>query len=131
MTIQINGANGLTFPDTSSQAVASKVLQVVTFSYSTQVSTTSSSWTSTGLSASITPKFSTSKIYLATHHGTYTSGGYTAYRTIFRNATNLGDATYGFNESANGWYTNSIVYLDSPGTTSAISYQVYFRTSNS
>jgi len=107
------------------------VLQVVQATYTTYPNTTTStSFVGTGHTVTITPNFSTSKILLITHHGTYNTTG-TGYRTIYRNSTNIGDASWGFNESSSsgGWETNAIVYLDSPATTSSTSYQIYFRTS--
>jgi len=57
-----------------------------------------------------------------------------AFFTIYRGATNLGTASGGFGSvdagenSANyGCAPASASYLDSPATTSSITYQAYFR----
>ena len=62
MTTIIDGSAGITFPNSTVQASAGQVLQVVNATYSTSTGTSSSSYVDTGLTASITPKFSTSKI---------------------------------------------------------------------
>ena len=69
MTTIIDGSAGITFPNGSNaQAAPSKVLQVVTANTSGAVSTTSTSYVDTGLSCSITPLFSTSKILIMVNH---------------------------------------------------------------
>ena len=62
MTMIIDGTNGLTFNNATTQASAGQVLQVVQNIYASYSSTSSTSYVDSGLSASITPKFSTSKI---------------------------------------------------------------------
>ena len=56
------------------------------------------------------------------------------YYTIYRDSTNLG-STFGMGaayDGASGAYGNiGFNYLDSPNTTSAITYQVYFRANAS
>ena len=61
-SLTVDSTNGITFPNSTNQTSASKVLQVVQASNSTTTTTTSTSYVNTGLSASITPLFSTSKI---------------------------------------------------------------------
>ena len=69
MTFVVDGTNGLTFPNSTTQASASKVLQVVQ-AVKTDTFSTASSYTSvTGLSASITPSSSTSKILVTVSLG--------------------------------------------------------------
>jgi len=50
-----------------------------------------------------------------------------AYQTIYRGSTNLGDATYGFHATTGIAEIAYYSFLDSPSTTSAITYQVYYR----
>ena len=73
MTFKINGFSGLTFPDNSTQAIggltttnpqSGGVIQVVSVYYPTTQSQSSQSYIDTGLTATITPKFSTSKILI-------------------------------------------------------------------
>jgi hypothetical protein len=142
MTTIVDGTTGITFPSTISgvsatQQYSGRVLQVVTATYSTEVSTTSSSWTATGLSASITPTSSSSKILIL--FNTQVQHLYTTIvpLTIFRgtiSGTNLGGSTYGFgylyNTGVGLGGTISGNYLDSPATTSAQQYTLAYASTN-
>jgi hypothetical protein len=122
---------------TSSRGIAKasmptgSVLQVVSATYSTQVSTTSATFVSTPLTASITPTSSTSKILVivaGTGGSTTTSGN--AFYTIAKGTTNLlnsNGGSYLYNGGGANYGVVSMQYLDSPATTSATSYTVYFR----
>ena len=134
MTMTLDGTAGITFPSGSgTQAAQSKVLQVVQGTYSTEVSTTSNSYVTTGITATITPLFSTSKILvissvIASNQGIAKS----AFFTIYRNSTNLASNLYSnFGQtyfSSSTAYTNTNMnYLDSPATTSATTYTVYMN----
>ena len=97
------------------------------------MSTSSSSFTSTPLLLAITPKFSTSKILINVNSSSYNGGsGHTAY-TIYRDSTNIGGSTYGMADftGSHNWRPFSMMFLDSPSTTSEITYRVYGRTDNS
>lgn len=110
---------------------AGTVLQVVQATYSTQVSSTSASWVTTGLTASITPSSSSNKILaIATVPARNNSGSNGVEFTIFRgttSGTNLGSSSEGFgNFAATGDLYSPITmqYLDSPSTTSSQTYTV-------
>jgi hypothetical protein len=109
-----------------------KVLQVVTATDGTQRSTTSTSFVtgSNTLSVSITPSSASNKVFLvATSTAKGAAGVSGSYYTIFRGATNLTDNN-GFNRiNSDIEGTMSMSYLDSPSSTSALTYQVYFRLS--
>ena len=131
MTMILDGSAGVTFPNSTVQASSGVVLQVVQGTASTTVSTTSVPFVTTGLTATITPKFSNSKIFvsisLPCQNGSNAS---TALFTIYRNSTNL--VSTGVNAfcqtyfSASTGYTNvPLIYLDSPATTSATAYTAY------
>jgi len=111
--------------------VGGKVLQVVTATDLTQRSTTSTSFVtgSNTLSVTITPASSSNKIFILVTGEAWGSGQRTMY-TIYRGSTNLG-ATDGMTESRLDWSTLAMSYLDSPATTSATTYQVYFKTNGS
>ena len=115
-----------------------KVLQVVTASYNTEVTVASTSATDTGLTATITPTLSTSKIMVVI------SQPYMLYRDstdiglryqIVRGATNIVDiqgqsnlglkfnAGVGAGSGVQGGAVLSYSYLDSPATTSATTYK--------
>jgi hypothetical protein len=115
--------------------VGGKILQVLNATDSTTRSTTSTSFVtaSNTLSISITPSSTSSKIFLiANSNGYANNAGLNAYFTIYRGATNLGNASNGLinwwdetnRQIGNGW---SMTYLDSPSTTSATTYQVYMK----
>jgi hypothetical protein len=131
MTTTIDGSLGITFPSgTNPQAAPSKVLQVVQATYSTQTSITSvGSFTNTGLSASITPLFSTSKILVLINQNYWvqstSNGTASAGIQILRNSTAVYTPNYYVLVNANttefGGFLN-LNYLDSPATTSSTTY---------
>jgi hypothetical protein len=135
--VTVNGKGLVTSVTTATvQASAGQVLQVVQSSISTTVYSTSSSYVVTGLIASITPKFSTSKI-LAT-----LNGGVTTYQTgiivstqIYRQIASGSYVAIGGAESMSAQgvcfgIPHSISWLDSPATTSVVNYQPYFKGSD-
>ena len=96
------------------------------------LSTTSSRFTQTNsaFSLSITPKFNTSKIYISLITFKYLASADYAYTTIYRDSTNLGGSDRGLNEESGNshtWNTVVINFLDSPATTSTITYKIYGR----
>jgi hypothetical protein len=107
-----------------------KVLQVVNAIYGTETSTASSTYADTGLTATITPSLSTSKVLALVTMPFYkdisnTNGEFKLIRTATTIAT-LSNIAY--NGAATGLDigTVSINYLDSPATTSATTYKVQF-----
>lgn len=118
------GANGTWAP-------AGTVVQVVSSTYSTATTTTSSSYIDSGLTATITPKFSTSKILVLANvqAGNTTAGGSVGLQAV-RNAiviVGLQNAAFYFpGTSSRG--TVSIGYLDSPATTSSTVYKIQYKT---
>ena len=133
MSIVIDGTNGLTFNNATTQNSGSKVLQVVNANYSTAVTNNTSTMASTGLTASITPLFSTSKVLVILSVSTiYKFTGNTgAILQLYRGGSNVFQFEYtgGANNSVNAdTYTSATTYLDSPATTSATSYTVYFAS---
>ena len=105
-----------------------KVLQVVTATDLTQRSTTSTSFVtaSNTLSVSITPSSASNKVFIIVNTEAYASGIVAVY-TIYRGATNIGNGSSGMTENRLDWSTVSMSYLDSPSTTSATTYQVYWK----
>ena len=105
------------------------VLQVVNAIYSTEYSTTSTSDTDTGLTATITPLFSTSKIIVFVSQKIFANtdaannGGATV--KLLRGATNLITAGRVGLSDGTGAMDNyfSTSYLDSPSSTSALTYK--------
>ena len=98
-----------------------------------QSTSTSYTQTNTAFSLSITPKFNTSKIYVSViTYGYLTTNDY-AWTTIYRDSTNIGGSDRGMSQisgSSHDWNTVTMTLLDSPATTSAITYKVYGKCSN-
>ena len=117
-----------------------RIVQAITSQYTTTVSTSSSSFVSTGHFATITPTSTSSKI-LVLQSGTMAQTADNAptansMLTIFRGGTNLagsngimGNVNVGYYGSTYGSIAVSL--LDSPATTAATTYTVYYRNSNS
>lgn len=108
---------------------AGSVLQVVSVPVSSTVSTTSTSYVTTNLAATITPTSATSKIFVVWTNTVATSGASTGVTvTLYRGATDLGSSS-GFTEivTSGNNYGLSFSYLDSPATTSSTTYTVYFK----
>jgi hypothetical protein len=114
----------------SAGASAGQVIQVVSATDTTQRSTTSTSFVtgSNTLSVTLTPSSTSNKVFLLVNTGYMENGSGTGYVvTIYRGATNIGDATYGLLFKLSDQSIGIIMYLDSPATTSSTTYQVYFR----
>jgi hypothetical protein len=129
MTVIVDGTSGITFPNSTIQASAGSVLQVVSATTSTNSSTTSTSFVATNLTASITPRFATSKILVSVNGVGYATAGTYAYYTIARGTTVLSSGSSGLVALYNndGAVPISMSFLDSPSTTSSISYTAYFK----
>lgn len=137
----VAGSTTLTLPTTTGTLVTSNamptgsVLQVVSAtSQSAQATTTSTSYVTTGFSASITPSSSSNKVLvLLSALGRNGSGGGQAFYTMYRGATDLASVRSFkqlYNPSAgvlDGAIDMSI--LDSPSSTSSVTYTVYFKGS--
>jgi hypothetical protein len=149
MTFKVDGANGLTFPNSSTQTIgglttlnpqSGGVVQVVSVSKTNQfTSSTTVTWTDvTGLAATITPKFSTSSILVMVTIGTARGGDNSALRLVRASTPiQIGDAnpTYpsdtratvaDLNTSNANGLPVAFNYLDSPATTSSTTYKVQF-----
>ena len=123
------------------------IIQIVQASTTDRVATGSNTYQATNLSATITPRFSTSKIYITlggdannngsanylymTYYRKIGSGSFTNLAPNGSNDSNSADQNYGF---AMVYGANSRIhvpvampYLDSPNTTQAVEYKVYIR----
>jgi len=110
-------------------AAAGQVIQVLSATDETERSTASASYVtgSNTLSVTITPSSASNKIAIFVSTTLYADS--VMNLTIFRGATNLGPATgFARHATSGGNEGASIVFLDSPSTTSATTYQVYFKT---
>jgi len=127
----IDGTNGLTFNNATTQASAGTVLQVVNASLSTYASTSSSTFSDTGLTATITPKFSTSKILVCLSLSLSKQNNTYVKLKLLRNGSdvvNLSDAFAQTGGSVEAMAVYSANYLDSPSSTSALTYKVQYAS---
>ena len=112
-----------------------KVLQVVGASTETNVNSSSTSFVHTGSlpSFSFTPSATSSKVLLIANFGGGEGTGSNAYWNIYRDSSSLGNSSYGFTNmqysSAHRVAMGGAVYLDTPNTTSAVTYQLRIRVS--
>jgi hypothetical protein len=142
MTMILDGSAGVTFPNSTVQASAGSVLQVVSTTKTDVFTASAGSWVSiTGLSASITPKFATSKIVVmaSVSFGTRAASDYDVAFALYKNGSAITGAigdTAGsrtrcsFSGASRADYelnNGSMNYLDSPASTSAQTYAVYGR----
>ena len=152
MTVKVDGINGLTFADNSTQNVTAlnasnitagtlgkarmatgSVLQVVQATYSTNVTTGGTTFIDTGLTATITPTSSSNKILvIVCQNGFNVADAATALSIkLLRGATLITYVGGVYNSYINdvnsinlpGAYT---CFLDSPATTSATTYKTQF-----
>ena len=141
MTTIIDGSLGITFPVTAGsasavQASSGRVLQVVNATYSTQTTSSSSTYSDTGLTASITPSSSSSKILIiVSQNGVSKSSGntYVALQ-LLRNSTSIVvfETQIGYtNSTLETNMASSTNYLDSPATISSVTYKTQFKSPNS
>ena len=113
--------------------VGGKVLQVVSATDTTERATTSSTFVtiSNTLSVNITPSSTSSKIFVILSTSLYSNNAAkSTYVTIFRDSTNLGNAQglirlYNPNNAMGIGGTCAV--LDSPSSTSEITYQAYVK----
>jgi hypothetical protein len=109
---------------------AGGVLQVVNATYNTYVSTASTSFTDTGLTATITPTSATSKIlvFVSLNSVNISSSSYSYdLQLAYGTGTTVKNI---FNASNVPIVSPSLNIQDSPATTSATTYKVQFKVSN-
>jgi hypothetical protein len=121
---------------TDANMSAGSVLQVVTATDSTERTTTSTTFVtaSNTLSVAITPSSTSSKIFVTSSFSYGSpSGTHSFFPTIYRDSTNLGTSN-GFGNLFDGTLYNyahaTLNILDSPSTTSSVTYQIYFKVGN-
>jgi hypothetical protein len=158
MTMVINGSGTITglsaggLPDASITSAelasgaaranfgAGAILQVVNATVTGDTTTTSTSYGTTGLYATITPTSASSKIIcLASSNNSYVGTSGNSLQTAFYRGTSgngsgavVGAALYYWITATNGLYKPSqMMYVDSPASTSALTYTVMHKSGNS
>jgi len=134
----VAGSGTITLPTTGgtvrTTTTPGTILQVVSATYSTEISNSTGTYSDAGLSVSITPSSSSSKILILCSQGMFKSTGSAGiYMQVLRNSTSiLINGRLGITDSAGvgSFVLWSCNYLDSPATTSAITYKTQFRNYN-
>lgn len=133
-TVLTTGSTGQVIPKAA--LPTGSVLQVVNATYSTYVSTGSTSYVDTGLSATITPSSVASKVLIFANvpdaHNNVTAS--ILYLNVVRNSTQIIEFAKHSDHLGSGaslvTYGGSTSYLDSPNTTSATTYKVQFKVNS-
>jgi len=126
----INASVATTGTLPSARLPSSSILQAITSTDLTERSTTSTSFVtaSNTLSVTITPSSTSSKIFVVVTTTGYKNTDAFGVYTLYRDSTNLGNATNGMQViPPSSYYPVAMSITDSPNTTSAVTYQVYFR----
>ena len=137
-TLRVDNLNArtgtkITVPTGTTLYAPGHTLQAVQNTYNVYTSTTSSSFVDTGLALTITPTSANSKVLLMVSlTGIYAgaSGTYAAQQ-ITRNGTPIinYDNISGYNNAGAGGSNASYAYLDSPNSTSALTYKIQIKRS--
>ena len=134
MSTEISGSTGVNKVQTGAietgDLPAGSVLQVVSTTTTTKTSTSSTSYVNTAITASITPLATSSKIMVLVTIAGITCVGSTSAISfgLFRDSSEIAGCTnFNFSETNPGNAEYSISKLDSPSSTSALTYLVKFK----
>ncbi len=140
----VSGTTTLTLPTISGTVLTSgtntnfpagSVLQVVSYTLTTAGTISSGSYQDIGLSTSITPSSTSSKILVLVN--AFIGATHSALAKLQRNSSDIiNGTTSGTNQITGGGiylasgnaYSSSISYLDSPSSTSSLTYRVVYYT---
>jgi hypothetical protein len=133
-TINVPAGTKLVSPTAGGIYSPGNVIQTIQGNLSSWQSTTATSYVTTNLSTTITPTNSNSKILIMAQltgaGGSAQGGGFAIYRNgsqIFVPSPVDGNGPYMIFSGA-VWQTPVLIYLDSPGSTSALTYAIYWKT---
>ena len=135
----VAGSTTLTLPTTSGTVIttgnipAGTIIQVVSSTTTTRTSTTSTTYVNaTDIAATITPKSATSKILVQCNVFGGCDASYSMWLGLNRNGSSiLTPAAVLYIPNSYGVASASFSYLDSPASSSALTYQVTVKTDNS
>jgi len=147
-TLSVDTIQGKTTAGTVAMPSGSVVQVTMTESHGVTLTTTSESLVASGVTATITPKFSSSKILIVcsftatsstsnaivgTAYKMYRSigGGSDAVVTGMASSTQAGLLEYNSNASSYNHSVAAFTNQDSPSTTSEITYKLFFKRQNS
>ena len=131
-------ANKVIIPSGQTLYAPGHVVQVVRANFTTNNVTSSSSYVATDIEASITPTSASSLILVNVCTGIDTNNTTrAAYLTLYRdNTTNLKQGSsdwivFGVSNSGRIQIPGNLQYMDSPATTSSVTYTLYHRSGGS
>jgi hypothetical protein len=131
--LTLDGTNGVSAVQAgaveSGDLPAGSVIQVVQGSTTIQVSTTSSSFVDTGLTANITPVSASSKVLILIDQSFYNSTASRGEIALQRDSTSIITQGYAPYENSTFLEFFNFNYLDSPSTVSQLTYKTTFRKS--
>jgi hypothetical protein len=147
-TLSVDTIQGKTTAGTVAMPSGSVVQVTMTESHGVTLTTTSESMVASGVTATITPKFNTSKIFIlcsftatsstsnaivGTAYKMYRSigGGSDAVVTGMASSTQAGFLEYNSNASSYNHSVATFTNQDSPSTTSEITYKLFLKRQNS
>lgn len=112
---------------------AGAVLQVVSAASTTRQTTSSTSYVDTALTASITPSSTSNKILVIVSYSLgNTNSSYASWSRLLRDSTEIAQRTYyaGGVGSTYASISANLTILDTPATTSAITYKMQIKSDN-
>lgn len=136
-TSAITSQSGIPAADITSGAFdkarmpAGSVLQVISSTYAVQTSSSSATYVTSGAAVTITPRSTSSRILILVDGMLeMTQGGQVANTTIYRSGTDLTNSTSIYYLSTGNFNIPvSHNFVDSPNTTAARTYTLFFRRS--
>jgi hypothetical protein len=131
---QLSGMTTASLPALgSAQMPTGSVLQVVQDVDTVRTIVASTTFVATSKTQTITPSSTSSKILVFCNYNINdnTASDVTAYTTIYRGSTNIGHSTFGIGKlratASRVETSHTIMYLDSPASTSEQTYTLYAR----
>ena len=103
------------------------VVQVVSVEFGSEVTENGSTFVDTGLTASITPSSANNKVLVLVHQMAKALDG-ACRMNLLRDTTSLEEQYFGESEGGDWYGPIDIIRLDSPATTSSVTYKTQMRT---
>jgi hypothetical protein len=119
--------NGSAWRQLASATKTGSVLQIVTGTTNTQTSTGSTTYSDAGLSATITPQSTSNKILVTAQINWYNTGFSKSVFNLVRGSTQINETMNAGGDANNLDGSIFLTCLDSPATTSSITYKVQFK----